>query len=885
MTDIGGFILKILYRSLLSDRSETAMKSIIRIFAVMLLVLVLCLTACTGGGDTVCTEHTDADKDGRCDICDAAVEPEQGTDGSDELVLIEDGEARFQIVLGGDISANIRLSAKNLEKALGKLGITVAVVDERDSTVTECEVLIGRVTSRGEDFDIDGHKLGPDGKAIYRVGDRLILSGGSETALAEVVEEFSEDILGLNSDTESIDRATVGKDDLYEKLKTDYDWTSLTIGGESAEGFKIAVDKTVIPAVNAARYVQGLIYNSVGYWLPIEDTVNMSDMSGCIVISCIPNTWQGNGYATTISGTTLKIETEYPYLIETLTQEVFGKYRLMRGDVEIGSEVAATRDVRTVYYSEYVKDIDTSGKRNAYEGIKATHEFANKNGHTVAVKKGEKYLITETDGDPIVIKTDVNWTGAEFIIDDRNLKLGSDPERPLSGTSGGASVFRVGSDYTVTRMLCGKDDTGVFGRISAAGGVDKETVNASGGFFGLSFGYPAMIIPINDNQKMFIRYGANANSGEVQRELIVMDAEGNTDPMTPLLFDYAEVTYIDVCRIDDRPITLKGGIFTTRANASPCEYDYSYARNIAIERSNVTVSGVTHRITDEGDTGGCYSGFFYPRYCNNLTVEDCTVQAHRTYVASNGTGMGSYELSGLLSNDLLYRNTKQSNFYHPKTGEPTTNFFDENGEIPKNNVGQSAEVWGVHGSSYCKNITYESCVLNRLDAHAGVVNASIIDSDVVYIRIIGGGTMLIQNSKIYNNTMISLREDYGSTWDGDIKIIDTTHVMRSTAAQPTIISGQWYNHDFGYKTHMPHTVLIDNYSLEGTTVNTVHVFSTFAISYDITGSTLIGGTKNENPMALAERVIFRRMGDTDLTFTVSASEPITSAVTVVREDE
>ncbi len=859
------------------------MKNMKRILILMLsLVLVFCLAACTGGGDTACTEHVDADKDGKCDNCDAAVEPGQGGT-ADGLVLIEGGAAKFQIVLDSNAAANIRLAARNLEKALDKIGIKVSVVEDRANTVSDCEVLIGQITTRGDDCNIDGHTLGPDGKAIYRVGNRVILAGGSETSLAKVITDFTEDILGLKSGTDSIDSAVLESGDLYEEPHTDFVWTSLEIGGKDAKGFKIITDTANIPSINSAKYVQGLIYNNVGYWFPIVDTDDVTDTADSIIISYVPNTWQGNGYATTINGTTIKLETEFPHLLESLTQEVFGKYRLKKGDVKIGSDIAATKDVRTIYYSEFAKanniSLDTTGAKNAYEAIKATHDYANQYGHTVSVKRGETYLITETGAEPIVIMTDVNWGDANFIIDDRNLKHGTDPEDPIAGSSAAVSVFTISSDYKSYRITPENDPTGIIAKINEAGGIDKEELNSTLNFFGFSTGFKAMICPVNKNRKVYIRYGANAGSGSAQEELMIIDENGNVDPLTPLLLDYAEVTSIRVFRVDDRPITVKGGIFTTCANSEPCEYLYGYTRNILIERSNVTIDGVVHKITDEGDTGSCYSGFFTPRNCNNFKLINCVVQAHRTYIASNGTGMGTYEIGGSLMNGLYCYNVTQSNFYNPKSGAPTSNYFDENGEIPKNNVGQPAGIWGVMGTNWCKNITYDHCILNRLDAHSGVVNASVLDSEVINIRLIGGGLALFENSKIYNSTMISLREDYGSTWNGEFRIIDTIQVTDSSA--PVIFGGSWNNHYFGYTTYLPHTVILDNYSVSGANAGNakVSVFSSFGISYDVSGDTIYGGVKNDNPFVMPEKIIIKNKNP-GITFSGSQSSVINAAVTI-----
>jgi hypothetical protein len=161
------------------------------------------------------------------------------------------------------------------------------------------------------------------------------------------------------------------------------------------------------------------------------------------------------------------------------------------------------------------------------------------------------------------------------------------------------------------------------------------------------------------------------------------------------------------------------------------------------------------------------------------------------------------------------------------------------------------------GTNYCKNITYDGCTLSRLDAHAGVVNASIINgSNVIHVNLIGGGTALIKDSTIHNGTMITLRSDYGSTWNGDVQIINSTQV--TTSATPSIISGSWVNHNFGYITYLPHTVVIDGYKLEGN-ASKVYAFGAYGLSdpeNDVTGDTY-GNAENKNPLVLAEKIIVR----------------------------
>ena len=105
---------------------------------------------------------------------------------------------------------------------------------------------------------------------------------------------------------------------------------------------------------------------------------------------------------------------------------------------------------------------------------------------------------------------------------------------------------------------------------------------------------------------------------------MLVDAEGNIDPTTPIQWDYTVVTRVKVIRVDDAPITVSGGsdgvytTFTTIFNGSPYESQDSYLlRNIRVTRSNVTVTNFIHIIEGEED---CQSGQPY----DGFTCTDCT---------------------------------------------------------------------------------------------------------------------------------------------------------------------------------------------------------------------------------------------------------------------
>src|SRR5690606_37377199 len=126
------------------------------------------------------------------------------------------------------------------------------------------------------------------------------------------------------------------------------------------------------------------------------------------------------------------------------------------------------------------------------------------------------------------------------------------------------------------------------------------------------------------------------------------DAKGNVDQNAPIIWDFDQITEITALPIDQTPLHLKGGRFTTIANRDESKYNY-YSRNIDIRRSHVTVDSLQHFITGEGEQGAPYAGFLNINNCAYVTVKNTVLTGHKTYQTIGSAGkpvsMGSYDLS------------------------------------------------------------------------------------------------------------------------------------------------------------------------------------------------------------------------------------------------
>ena len=100
----------------------------------------------------------------------------------------------------------------------------------------------------------------------------------------------------------------------------------------------------------------------------------------------------------------------------------------------------------------------------------------------------------------------------------------------------------------------------------------------------------------------------------------------------------------------------------------------------------------------------------------------------------------------------------------------------------------------------------------------GVANATIRNSTLGHMGInaIGCGTFTVENSTIRGRTLINLRSDYGSTWQGEFIIRNCVFVPAGGKPASASLIGGYYSgqHDFGYTCYMPERITIDNLKID-----------------------------------------------------------------------
>lgn len=417
-----------------------------------------------------------------------------------------------------------------------------------------------------------------------------------------------------------------------------------------------------------------------------------------------------------------------------------------------------------VRYSDFGAKGD--GKTDDIDAIAATHVFANQNNLPVKADDGATYYIGSKNR-TAVIQTNTDFGTAKFIIDDTEVQ-----DRT-------ADIFLV---------ISGKQPFNLEGLTALKRNQGKIDVSLPG---------PCLVAVTNSNVRRYIRFGPNQNNGSPQTDIFVVDKNGNVDMDAPIIWDFDQITHITALPVDEKTLTITGGHFTTIANRAESKYTY-YSRGIAIRRSNVIVDRLEHRVTGEGDHGAPYGGFLNIRDCSYVTVQNTILTGHKTYRTIGSAGvpvsMGTYDINVNRALNVSFVNCKQTN--------------DIN----------DTRYWGIMGSNYSKNLLYDNCTFSRFDAHMGVANATVRNSTLGHMGInaIGTGTFTVENCTIRGRSLINLRSDYGSTWQGEFIIRNCIFVPaggRPTSA--SLIGGSNSGqHDFGYTCYMPERIIIENLRID-----------------------------------------------------------------------
>ena len=697
-----------------------------------------------------------------CSICLTLMACGKTNNQGDDIVkeeekvfdIIKDGTNLYTIVRPENASTLLARTAVSLNQYVLDQGITSKLTNWDSDDANVKEILFGKSKFFPEKAisGIDLNKIGSDGFVIKAFGNKIIIIANNDHALIGAAEYFKTNFLNVKEG-----KTTMPENYCYVSTNGLF-LSELLLAGKSISEYALSADEGLETPLS---YLAELIKGKCGAEL---------NENGKNKIRLTTKGAQGSKISAKFENGDLVIcAKDADAMKKAIVCFWYENVDHATSKLSLDKDLSYTRDLsETVFYSDF--NVKQSKNECCMDALISAHNYANEKGFKVFADFGANYYLSST-GKTINIKTDVEWGNAKFIIDDSKVTP-QDRGNWIFSIPGSYSSYSINTIKTVSRDMTNLGIT-----------LPQKS-----------------IVTLNDaNTTHYIRYGGNADAGQAKRDSIVVSADGSIDTSAPIMWDFDNITSINVLPIDEKTLTVSGGVFTTVANQAPSEYTY-YARGIRVTRSNTNILNVTHYITGEGATGAPYSGFLSINNCAYINVENCVFTGHKTY-QSPTTAMGSYDIGMGGAICATFKNCTQANDINDK------------------------KYWGVSGTNYCKNFVYDGCVLSRFDAHKGVANAAIKNSVIGHAgaSIIGYGTLLIENSTFFSSYIVILREDYGSSWEGDLIIRDCKVCPLSSVDIHIIKGSNTCTHDFGYDSYMPINVEIDG--LYAYTSKSVYVFS------------------------------------------------------------
>ncbi len=393
--------------------------------------------------------------------------------------------------------------------------------------------------------------------------------------------------------------------------------------------------------------------------------------------------------------------------------------------------------------------------------IVKAHAHANENGLPVRTKPDATYHLGR-QALTAIIQTNTDWNTSKFIIDD---------SQGVDNSS--RALFEITSRLEPLPLKIDHLSRGQT-RLNVRPPVD------------------CLVYVENANHRIFIRRGGNQNSGTVQQEPFILRRDGSIEGAID--WDYETITRVTAHPIDPEPLIVRGGFFTSIGN-----HDTStkyWGRNISIRRSNTGIDAVTLKVTGETDVGSPYRGFLSASRCAYVTLRNCRIDGRKTFYKLGNDGkttvpMGTY---GYSANGVVHFRmiACKMDDIHDRTR------------------------WGIIGTNFMKYILLEDCELSRMDVHQGVSGDFIVRRTTLGhagFNVIGRGRLIVEDSTLHGGHLINFRQDYGSTWEGDVLIRNSRWITRSPSAVMFGFNNDG-THDFGYPCFMPSLIRIEGLVVE-----------------------------------------------------------------------
>jgi hypothetical protein len=396
--------------------------------------------------------------------------------------------------------------------------------------------------------------------------------------------------------------------------------------------------------------------------------------------------------------------------------------------------------------------------------IKAAHQFANANRIPVVNLSGEYWL---KDTKQIPIQTNTQWGNSIFHIDE-------------SRNSPKETHFEVLPDAPAVEIqLSTEEKRSLIEKLKPGSRLLPELAPYRNSF----------VVIKDENDRIGRRYGADYNpKGWAREDFFYVEEHGLI--IGDLAWAFQDYTSLTAYPCSEGYLTVEGGTFLLSGD-NPGLLGGSYHQGgITTRRSRTIIRnqwvGLEKGKTDLSLTPR--SGFYTFSHVYDILLENIRLVPWEKDRKGTDRDLkaGTYGIGGSRVFCGTFRNITAE-------GSP--------------------EHWGVFGTNLYKNFRIESCRLNRVDVHFHGWNITIKDSEIGQkgLTLTGGGQLLIENTRVFNNVFLNFRADYGAKWDGPIRVINSQAVIQnsSNSALLSMVPGKF---DYKYPVVLGHEILVSDFT-------------------------------------------------------------------------
>ncbi|GAA4443840.1 hypothetical protein GCM10023091_33090 [Ravibacter arvi] len=403
------------------------------------------------------------------------------------------------------------------------------------------------------------------------------------------------------------------------------------------------------------------------------------------------------------------------------------------------------------------------GKSDDGIAIKKAHHFANLTG-TPVVNASGSFWVGDTRSIPV--QTDVHWGSTVFHLDESK-NVPREPHFEVLPAEGPMPV-----------RLSAADKAALVKQLRPGAKLIPE----------LAAYKNCLIIVKDETDRIGRRFGVDYSpKGWAKEEFFYVEEFGRVIGDIAWVFsDYTELTAYPC---DKSYLTIEGGVFLLSGDNPGAARGPYHDEGITVRRSRTIIRnqwvGLEKGRSDISMTPR--SGFYSFSHTYDILLENVRLIPWEKNRPGTDRDLwaGTYGIGGSRVLSGTFRNITAE-------GSPIH--------------------WGVFGTNLYKNFRIENCRLNRVDVHFHGWNITIKDSEIGAngLTLTGGGELLIENTRVFNNVFLNLRQDYGAKWDGPIRISNSRMIPQNDGPA-WILSMLAGDFDYGYPVVFGRQIVVNDF--------------------------------------------------------------------------